>query len=55
MNKYTVGQRLAVSTRGPKLVSQKRQTAGLEGYGHRKAFKEKAKEYEDIMTKGKKK
>ena len=54
LNKPTVGQRLVVNKK-LKLVSKKKHDAGVFGYETRQAFKEKAKEYEDIMTKGKKK
>jgi hypothetical protein len=54
MNKRTMGQPLVVNKK-LKLVSKKKHDAGVFGYETRQAFKEKAKEYEDIMTKGKKK
>jgi len=54
-NKKTVGQPLAVSTRGQKLISKKKQTAAVEGWGHRHAYLDLAEKYKDIMTKGKKK
>jgi hypothetical protein len=54
-NKSTVGQPLAVSTRGKKLISKKRQTSAVEGWGHRNAYLDLAEQYKDIMTKGKKK
>ena len=49
--KSTIGQSLRVATRGKKLVSQKKPTAAKEGYENRKAYLQKAKEYEDIMPK----
>ena len=52
-NKNTVGQPLVVSKRS-KLVSKKRHDAAVFGYETRQDFLDLAKQYSDIMTKGRK-